>query len=92
MYYARLNSDVTDFDPVVVTEASPRDKVVDTQLNIEEVVDNFNDDISVRSKVSRVLSSLEQEVLRSGRTIRQTTTYDPMTGKGDPIGAEISAV
>ena len=46
------------------------------------------DDESVRSEVSRALLSLGQEVCRSGRTVCQTTTYDPTTGKA----AEISAV
>ena len=34
------------------------------------------------------MPSLEQEVHRSGRTVRQTTTYNPTTGKA----AEISAM
>ena len=33
------------------------------------------------SEVSRASASLEQEVSRSGRTVRQTTTYNPTTGK-----------
>ena len=51
-------------------------------------MDDVKDDTSVSSGVSRASSSLEQEVRRSGRTIRQTTTYDHTTGKA----AEISAV
>ena len=41
-----------------------------------------------RSEVSRALSSLDQEVLRSGRTVCQITTYNPTTSKA----ADISAV
>ena len=38
--------------------------------------------------MSKASSSLEQVVRRSGRTVTQTTTYNPTTGKA----AEISAV
>ena len=82
MYYERLNTNVTDSDPVVVVEAKNScDEVVYTHIKIEEVVEDVRDDKSVRSVVSRAPSSLEQEVLRSIRTVQQTTTYNPTTGK-----------
>ena len=66
----------------------PRDKVVEQRVKIEEVKDGDKEDKHVRSEVARASSSLEQEVRRSGRTVRQTTTYNSTTGKA----AEISAV
>ena len=63
-----------------------REDRVESRVKIEEVKEG--DDESVRSEVSRALSSLEQEVRRSGRSVRQTTTYNPTTGKA----AEISAM
>ena len=55
------------------------------RVKIEEVVDT--DDESVRCDVSRAVYSLEQEVYRSGRSVRQTTTYNPTTGKVAKISA-----
>ena len=86
MYYKRLTAEMTGFDPLVVIEAdNPRDEVVEQQVKIEEVMDNDKDAKSVRSEVSRALSSLEQEVPRSDRTVRQTTAYNSITriSRGD---------
>jgi hypothetical protein len=70
VYYKLINANVTNLDPSVVIEAgSPSDKVVDTQVKIGETVDDANDYMSVRLEVSRALSSLEQGVCRSGRSI-----------------------
>ena len=58
----RLNADFTNLDSILVIEAdSPRDEDVDTQIKIEPVVEGVNGDVSVKSEVSRALSSLEQE-------------------------------
>ena len=60
MYYKRLNTNVTDFGSIAAIEAkNQRDEVVNTQIKIEEVVDDIRDDEYGRSKVSRVLFSLE---------------------------------
>jgi hypothetical protein len=89
MFYERIGSDVTNLDPIVVIEAdSASDEVVETQVKLESP----GDDESVSSEVSRASSSLEQEVRRSGRTVRQTMTYDPESGKASTIGADISAI
>ena len=48
---------------------SPWEEVVDTQVKIEEIEDDANDDVSVQSGVSRASSSLEQEVHRARRIV-----------------------
>merc|ERR1712153_4763 len=86
MYYPKPDTDLTGQDPLVVIEADfPREEIVqpeEPRVKIEE------DDASVSSEASKASSSLEQVVRRSGRTVTQTTTYNPTTGKA----AEISAV
>ena len=87
MYYPQLDADITGLDPLVVIEADfPREDTVEPRVKIEEI--KKDDDVSVKSEVSKTSSSLEHEVCRSGRTIRQTTTYNPTTDKA----AEISAM
>ena len=89
MYYPRLDADLTGQDPLVVIEAHfPREERVQPEephIKIEEVKDQ--DDVSVSSEVLKVSSSLEQVVRRSGRTVTQTTTYNPTTGKATDISA-----
>ena len=88
MYYPRPDTDLTGQNPLVVIEADfPREEIVqpeEPRVKIEEI----KDDASVSSEVSKASSSLEQVVRRSGRTVTQTTTYNPTTGKA----AEISAM
>ena len=64
----------------------PREEAVEPRVKIEEVKEDNG--VYVRSEVSKTLLSLEQEVRRSGRTVRQTTTYNPTTGKA----AEVSSM
>ena len=60
MYYERLNAEVTGLDPLIVIEAkNPRDEVMEQRVKIEEAVDDDTNDESIRSEVSRALSSLE---------------------------------
>ena len=69
MYYPRLDADITGLDPLVVIEADFwREEAVEPCVKIEEVKED--NDKYVRSEVSRALSSLEQEVCRSGRSVR----------------------
>ena len=73
IYYPRLDADVTGLDPLVVIEADLlREEAVEPRVKIEEVKED--NDVSVRSEVSKASPSLEQEVCRSGRTVSQTTT------------------
>ena len=86
MYYLRLDADITGLDPLVVIEADfPREERVEPRVKIEEVKED--DDESVTSEVSKASSSLEQVVSRSGRTVTQTTTYNPTTGRAAGISA-----
>ena len=89
MYYPRLDADLTGQDPLVVIEADfsreERVQPQETRVKIEELKDQ--DDASVSSEVSKALSSLEQVVRRSVRTVTQTMTYNPTTGKAIDISA-----
>ena len=74
MYYPTLGTDITGLDPLVMLEADfPREDAVEPRVKIEEVTED--DDMSVKFEVPKASSSLEQEVHRSGRILRQTTTY-----------------
>ena len=89
MYYPRLDADLTGQDPLVVIEADfsreERVQPEEPRIKIEEVKDQ--DDASVSLEVSKASSSLEQVVRRSGRTVTQTTTYNPTTDKATDISA-----
>ena len=86
MYYDRLDADVTRLNPLVVIKANyPRDKVVAQHVKIVEVKEDDKDSEPVRSEVSRALPSLEQEVHRSGRSMCQTTDYNPTTSKATEL-------
>ena len=60
---------------------------MEQDINIEEVEGGDKDNKSGRSEVSRTLSSLEQELSRSGRAVRQTMTYNPTPGKATELSA-----
>ena len=66
----------------------PRDEVVEQRVEIDEVKEDDKDNHLFRSEVSRAASSLEQEVLRSGRSVCQTMPYNPTTGKATELSAE----
>ena len=89
MYYPRPDTDLTGQDPLVVIEAGfPKEERVqpeEPRVKIEVVQDQ--DDASVSLEVSKASASLEQVVHRSGRTVTQTTTYNPTTGKATDISA-----
>ena len=52
----------------MIEAAFPREDAAEPRVKIEEVKED--DDVSVKSEVSKASSSLEQEVRRSGRTVR----------------------
>ena len=62
-----------------------RDEVVEQCVKIKEIKEDDNK--SVRSEMSRALLSLEQEVRRSGRSVRQTMPCNPGTDKVAKISA-----
>ena len=65
----------------------PRDEVVEQDIKIEEVKRGDKDGEPVRSEVSRLSLSLDQEVRRSSRSVLQSMTYNPMTGKATELSA-----
>ena len=84
MYYERINTDVIDLEHIVIIKVeNSSDAVLNTHIKSGKVMDNVKDDKSVWSQVPRAFYILGQEVRRLGRTVRQTKTYNPMTGKAD---------